>query len=271
MGTGMNAGGIFNRKRIGHITPSSNTALEPLTAMMTAPLAEVIANHFTRITVTAISLDQRMTSQFDLATMLAAANLLNDGAMDAILWNGTSACWNGIEADIAMCAAITAETGVPASTATLAQLDLFARYGIERFGLAVPYLTDVTERAIATYRSAGYEAVSHANLGLTINRSFAAVPLDRIRQLIRDADSPDAQCIAVICTNFPAALVVEEMEQELGKPIFDSVAVTFWKALDLVGVHTPIAGWGTVLHNRIPTASVDAPVSSPVRESPRRR
>lgn len=239
----------FSRKRIGHITPSSNRTLEPLTAMMTSPLADAVANHFTRIPVTAISLDQRETGQFDLTTMLAAARLLGDAAMDAILWNGTSGCWNGIEADMAICAAITAATGAPASTSTLAQLDLFAHYGIRRFGLAVPYLTDVTERAIATYHGAGYEAVSHANLGLTRNTDFAAVPLDRIRQLIRAADSPEAECIAVVCTNFPAALVVEEMERELGKPIFDSVAVTFWKALDLVGVHTPIPGWGTLLQD----------------------
>src|SRR5205814_5421410 len=107
----------------------------------------------------------------------------------------------------------------------------------------------VAHRAIATYRGAGYEAVSHANLGLSRNTAFAEVPLDRIRQLIRDADAPDAQCIAVICTNLPAALVVEEMEQELGKPIFDSVAVSFWKALDLLGMRPSIAGWGTLLQN----------------------
>ncbi len=238
---------IFNRKRIGHITPSSNTTLEPLTAMMASPLADVIANHFTRIPVTAISLDARETGRFDLTTMRAAAELLNDAAMDAILWNGTSGCWNGIAADEAMCAAITAATGAPASTSTLAQLELFAHYGIRRFGLAVPYLTDVTERTMETYRGAGYEAVGHANLGLSRNTDFASVPLSRIKDLIRAADAPEAECIAVICTNVPAALVVEEMEREMGKPVFDSVAVTFWKALDLVGVYTPVPGWGMLL------------------------
>lgn len=50
-----------------------------------------------------------------------------------------------------------------------------------------------------------------------------------------------------MCTNLAAALVVEEMEQELGKPIFDSVVVTLWKALDMAGIPRTIPGWGTLL------------------------
>lgn len=233
-------------KKIGHITPSSNTTLEPLTAMMTHPVSNLVSNHFTRITVKKISLDTEDTGRFEVDNMVAAATLLADADVDAILWNGTSGCWNGTGADVEMCRAITGEIDIPASTSTLAQYEVFERYGIEKFALAVPYLDDVTQKAIETYGEAGYEAVSYANLNKTVNTEFAAVPLDRIRQLLRDADSPEAECIAVVCTNFAAALVVEEMEQELGKPIFDSVAVTFWKALEMVGIEPPIPGWGTL-------------------------
>jgi hypothetical protein len=59
--------------------------------------------------------------------------------------------------------------------------------------------------------------------------SFGNNPFDVIRQLLRDADSPQAECIAVVCTNLAATSLVEEMERELGKPIIDSIAVTFWK------------------------------------------
>ena len=146
-----------------------------------------------------------------------------------------------------MCAAITAATGVPASTSTLAQYDAFDRFGMTRFALAVPYTDDVTTQTIETYEAAGYSTVSHANLGMTSGRDMAYVPFDEIRRLLRAADSPDAECVVVICTGLPAALVVEEMEQELGKPIFDSVAVTLWKALDLAGASARIEGWGRLL------------------------
>lgn len=238
---------LLDLKKIGHITPSSNTTLEPLTAMMSHPVADRLSNHFTRIVVKKISLDSEDTGRFEVEKMVDAARLLADANVDAILWNGTSGCWNGTEADIEMCRRITEETGVPASTSTLAQYDAFERYGVKKFALAVPYLDDVTRKTIETYGKAGYEAVSSANLNITVNHEFAEVSMDRIRQLIRDADSPEAECVVVICTNFAAALVVEEMERELGKPILDSVAVTFWKALEMVGLEEPIPGWGRLL------------------------
>jgi maleate isomerase len=221
--------------------------LEPVTAMINAPLATRVSHHFARIPVGNISLAAGDADQFEVATMVAAARSLCDAEMDAVVWNGTSGCWNGTQADVAICAAITDATGVPASTSTLAQYDAFAAFGFTRFGLAVPYTDDVTARTIETYRLAGFSAVSHANLGLTVGRDMAYVPLDEIRRLVRAADCPDAECVVVICTGLPAALVVEEMEAELGKPVFDSVAVTLWRGLQLAGAPTGIDGWGRLL------------------------
>jgi maleate isomerase len=41
------------------------------------------------------------------------------------------------------------------------------------------------------------------------------------------------------------------MEEELGKPIFDSVVVTLWKGLDMAGVRQTITGWGTLLETGV--------------------
>jgi len=246
-------------KKVGHITPSCNTVLEPVTAMMASPLAHRVSNHFTRISVGNISLSERDRRQFEPKTMVAAARLLTDAFMDVVLWNGTSACWNGIDSDIEICEAITRATGVVASTTTLAQYDVFERYEIGSFGLAVPYTDDVTAKAIETFGKAGYDAVGHANLGLTVGREMANVPLSEIKDLIRAADSPAAQCVIVVCTGLPAALVVEEMEQELGKPIFDSVVVTLWKGLELVGVTDPVDGWGCLMRGSRTVDTLESP------------
>ena len=234
-------------RKIGHITPSCNSVLEPLTAMLGQTIADRVSNHFVRIPVGNISMLDEDRGQFTVQTMVDAAESLADAYMDAIVWNGTSACWNGIESDVAICEAITAATGLPASTSTFAQFDAFDRFGLDRFALAVPYQDDVTARTAETYGEAGYRVVSHANLSLTVGKEMADVPIATIRELIRAADSPDAQCIVIICTGLPAALVVQELEHELGKPIFDSVTVTFWKALQMLDQPSEIAGWGSLM------------------------
>jgi maleate isomerase len=249
-------------KKIGHITPSCNTVLEHVTAMMASSLAHRVSNHFTRITVGNISLSEHDRRQFEPETMVAAAHLLTDAFMDVVLWNGTSACWNGTEADIEICEAITRATGVVASTTTLAQYYVFERYEMSSFGLAVPYTDEVTAKTIETFGQAGYEAVAHANLGLTVGRDMANVPLSQIKELIRAADSPAAECVIVVCTGLPAALVVEEMERELGKPIFDSVVVTLWKGLQLVGITEPIDGWGCLMRGSRTVDTADPVVTA---------
>jgi maleate isomerase len=82
--------------RLGMLTPSSNTTLEPVCARMLADLPEVSV-HFARFRVTEISLSEQALGQFDLAAQLSAAELLADAKCDVICWNGTSVRVAGID------------------------------------------------------------------------------------------------------------------------------------------------------------------------------
>jgi maleate isomerase len=124
--------------RLGMLTPSSNTVLEPLTAAMLADLPGVSA-HFSRFRVTEISLSESSQRQFDLAPILEAARLLADARVDVIAWNGTSAAWLGFDTDLRLCEAITEVTGTPATTSMLALNEALGCYGAGRFALVSPY------------------------------------------------------------------------------------------------------------------------------------
>ncbi|HEY5197851.1 MAG TPA: hypothetical protein VIJ51_12580 [Solirubrobacteraceae bacterium] len=245
----MNLGYVpsIDRRKIGHITPSSNTVLEPLTALISRGLDDLVSHHFTRVKVEAISLEARHTEQFGPAAMLPAAELLSDAAVDAIIWNGTSGAWNGAGADRELCRLISEQTGVPSSTSTLAQLELIAKLGFERCGLAVPYTADVAARIAAVYAGEGVQVVRSAHGGVRGNREMALVSDEAVRALVRAADSPDAECVLLICTGVAGAQLVAELEDELGKPIFDSIAVTLRKALSMVQIEPRIKGWGSLL------------------------
>jgi maleate isomerase len=234
-------------KRIGMITPSSNTMVEPLTSAMTAHLLDDLSVHYARIPVTRIALDQGSLDQFEREAMLGAARLLADAHVDVICWNGTSGAWKGLAADEAICAAITEETGIPATTGTLAQVSAFRAHGIGRYALAVPYLAEVRDAIVEVYGGAGFSCVSSAHLGISTNFAFAEVALDTLRDLIRQADHPTAEAVVVVCTNLAAARVVAELEQELGKPVHDSLVVSLWEPLRMLGWNQPIPGWGRLL------------------------
>jgi len=241
---------VNGRVRLGILTPSSNTVLEPITSAILDDLPEVTA-HFARFRVTEIALSPSSVAQFDDEQILAAAELLADAKVDAIAWSGTSAAWLGFARDVALCERIVKSTGRPAGTAVLALNEVLAVNGVKRLGLVTPYRDDVQAKIVANYDAAGIAVVSERHLGISDNYAFAEEPPDRIEALIREvaADKPDA--IAVLCTNMRGAALVSELEAEFDIPIHDSVAVTVWKSLKLAGVDaTRVQGWGRVFAGR---------------------
>jgi maleate isomerase len=79
------------------------------------------------------------------------------------------------------------------------------RFRARRYALATPYLEMVNEAIVRTLERQGLKCVHHVALGITVNREFNEVPLDRIRQHVLAAWRPSAEAILVLCTNFPAA------------------------------------------------------------------
>ena len=233
----MSAATVEGKVRIGMLTPSSNTVLEPVTAQILAQLSNVSV-HFSRFRVTAIGLDADALGQFDEAPMLAAADLLADAKVDVIGWNGTSAGWLGLQSDRDLCARITESTGIPASTSVLALFNLLRRRGERRIGLVTPYTSDVQGAIVAGFAREGVEVVSERHLGLRDNFSFGCVDDTTLEDMIRAVADGRPDVIVVLCTNLAAAPLVHRLERDLGLPIHDSIATTIYGALDRIGIAT---------------------------------
>lgn len=237
----------MRRIRLGMLTPSSNTVLEPVTSAMLRGLPEVTA-HFGRFRVTEISLRDQALGQFDNAAVLEAARLLADARVDVIAWNGTSAGWLGFGADEALCTAITSETGIPATTSVLALNEVMRRTGVRGFGLVTPYLHDVQARILANYAASGLPVTAERHLNDPGNFSFAEVTEESIAAMVREVAAARPDCISTFCTNLRAAPLVAGLEAELGQPIYDTITVVVWKSLRLAGVDTRrVEGWGRVM------------------------
>lgn len=233
------------RHLLGMLTPSSNTVLEPMVSAMVAGVPGVSA-HFGRFRVTEISLGDHALAQFDIEPMLAAADLLADARVGCICWNGTSAGWLGFERDVALCAAITERTGIPACSSVLAINEIFERTGVKRFGLVAPYIDDVQTGIMRNYAAHGYECVSERHLGEHVNFAFSEISEETLERMMREVAAegrPDA--IIVFCTNLRGAGVASRLERALGIPIYDSVQTAVWKSLVVTGVSpTAVKGWG---------------------------
>lgn len=233
-----------NRTLLGVLTPSSNTALEPLTAAMVSGMPNVSA-HFSRFTVTRISLDDQALGQFDDSKILAAASLLADARVDVIGWSGTAAGWMGFEQDRALCQRIEEATGIPATTSVLALNEILERSGRKHFAVACPYTADVAERIVANYTREGFSCAAISRLDIAENFAFSEVDADTLTRQVSEVALARPDAIATYCTNLRAAHLVPQWEAAFGIPVFDTVATVIWKMLRMTG-HNPahITGWG---------------------------
>lgn len=226
------------------LTPSSNTTLEPVCAQMLAGLPEVSA-HFGRFRVTEISLSDAARGQFDLAPQLAAAELLADAKCDVICWNGTSASWLGLEQDRRLCEAVTQRTGIVACSAVLALDEVFRATGVRRYGLVSPYIDDVQDLIVQRFGALGYACAAERHTGMKVNFDFATVTETELRTMLRAVAESRPDAITILCTNMRGAPLVESMEQELGIPIYDSVALALWASLRAAQIPASrVRGWG---------------------------
>src|ERR1700751_3904068 len=186
--------------RLGMLTPSSNTALEPITCAMLTGTAGITA-HFSRFKVTEIALSESALRQFDAGEILRAAELLAHAKVEVIAWNGTYASWLGFDRDERLCERITEATGIRACTTVLAYRDLFRQWPAARIGLVSPYTADVQERIMAVWGSQGLNCVAERHLSLADNFSFAEVPEAEVARLIEEVVSEGADAVVGLCNN----------------------------------------------------------------------
>jgi maleate isomerase len=232
--------------RLGMLTPSSNTVVEPTTQSILAPMDSVTA-HYSRFKVTEISLTAGALAQFESEPFMVAADLLADANMNAIAWNGTSAAWRGFHEDQQLCDAIQARFGVPATACMLALNFILSTRKVRRLGLVTPYIQGVQSAIVKNYASAGIECVAERHTGMKVNFEFARIDPEVVRDQVREVAAAGPEAIIIVCTNLNSAHLVESLESELGLPVYDSTSAVVWHALRIAGVDTTsIQGWGSL-------------------------
>ncbi len=233
-------------RRIGMITPSSNTVVEPVTGELLTSRQDVSV-HVTRLRVTSISLDPADTGQFGQDSFTDAARLLGDARVDVVAWNGTSGSWLGPGRDEHLCRAMEQVTDTPATTSTLAVLEALRTFEVRRLGLLTPYTRDVGDAIAAHYADHGFPVHAARHFGRTTNYDFALTTSAELDGAFDELAAADCDAVAVVCTNLRAAHLAAGWESRTGVLVVDSVAATLWQTLGLAGDTTPITGYGRLL------------------------
>ncbi|MGJ9372082.1 maleate cis-trans isomerase family protein [Nesterenkonia sp. CF4.4] len=120
-----------------------------------------------------------------------------------------------------------------AVTTSGAMVEALASLGIKQVATATPYTPTLSLLLESFLDQYGITVTGTAELGL--DGRIWEVPYARTAELIRRADTPEAEAIVVSCTNLPTYDLIAPLEAELGKPIITANQATMWAGLRRIG------------------------------------
>jgi maleate isomerase len=140
----------------------------------------------------------------------------------------------GLAGERAAAAAVSDAGGAPAVTTSGAIVAALERLRARRVAVATPYDAAITAKLEDFLVENGVEVTRVRQLGL--DSRMWTVPYARTADLIRRANTDEAQAIVVSCTNLPTYDLIAPLEEELGKPIVSANQVTMWAVLARCGL-----------------------------------
>ncbi|NGM87034.1 maleate cis-trans isomerase [Parapusillimonas sp. SGNA-6] len=228
--------------RIGLFVPSSNTTIEP---EFYRALPQHVTLHVARLYLTQIATDSIENVVRDIEVQ---ARNLASADVDVIVLGATAPSFlKGLGYDREVTQRIESASGKPATTTSTALVQALGKLGVSRVALGAAYDDRVNGIAKGFLEASGIEVVNAKGLGMVDNLAVGRLDDSSALELARDIDRPEAQAIVLACTNWKTMGVLEQLEQELGKPVLSTTQVSLWAALQMIGEKEPIQGYGKLL------------------------
>lgn len=235
--------GSHHRAKIGFVLLATEQTIEG-DMMRHAP--DGVGMHFTRAAIPDSITSTTLAAQADLLAD-AAATLLPDGSLDVISY----ACTSGslvIGEDRVFAELNRGAPNAKATSLITGVVRALRAIQARRIVVATPYLDEINHREAEYLERAGFEVIDIQGLNLEKDSDMIRVAPDYIQEFALSLDRPDADAIFVSCGALRTLDVVQQMEEQAGKPVIASNQAMLWDTLRLGGVSDRLQGLGRLLH-----------------------
>jgi maleate isomerase len=180
----------------------------------------------------------------------AADTLLPGFKLDAIIYactSGTIAI--GVEQVTKLvqkaCPDVAVINPVSAALAAFEKLSVH-----KKISILTPYSKDVNKEVAVFFDKNGYEVSSMAGFGFEDDTSMTFIATEDIVDAAVEMFDPSADLLFISCTALRASVVIEQIEQRIGKPVLSTNQVLAWHSLQALGYDLPIKGFGSLMEQQ---------------------
>ena len=162
-----------------------------------------------------------------------------------IVWMCTSGSFScGPEWDKDLRTMLSENARCPATTTSTALIEALRALGVKKVALATPYEPRLNEKLIQYVEHFGVKVINHVGLDLTLDWDIGRLDLSALNDLVRKADTAEAEAVFVSDTGIVLSPIAEALERDLGKPVFSANIASMWHALQLSGVKESLPNLG---------------------------
>ncbi|MFM9969043.1 MAG: hypothetical protein ACKVQK_11680 [Burkholderiales bacterium] len=230
------------KAKIGLVIPSNNTVVEPEMWAMCPAGVTVHGNRILTHGSTPEGIIEMEKSAARAFSELAAGQM----SVMAYACLATSLV-KGIDWTEEVALKISADTGQPATTAATATVDGLKAIGARRVAVATPYVDRIHAYVQPFFEGLGLTVVAERNLNVRNSLDLWRIPGEQVMAFARTVDVPEAEALCIVATDLPAAGVIQQLEDQLGKPVVTTNQAILWKCLALAGVPDTVTGYGRLL------------------------
>ena len=239
-----------------HLPRPAERALIGLITLATDPVIEEEVRRYLPVPGIGIYANRiPMATRVDLSTLGAMADGLTEAAdlilpnddLDVVAYGCTSGAMT-IGPDRVAELVRQAKPGAAVTNPITAGLTGLKALGAKRIAVITPYIDEVNEPLAAFITNEGFEIVECASFKQETDPEICRVTPASIRAAALDVGAaPDADALFISCTGMRASTIIDQLEQDLGKPVVASNQALAWHALRLAGLDDHIEGFGSLL------------------------
>jgi len=231
------------RGRIGLLVPSINTTMET-EFWRIAP--EGVSVHSARIA------GGRHGTPEELRGMEAASRqAARDVAMvepDVVVHGCTSGSFfEGPEWNRKICDQLSEIAKAPAVTTAGAMAAALMAGGHGKVDVVTPYVELTNERLRHFLRAHDIEVVTLGTFDMLDMFDHAKIEPGEIYRKVREITTPKSEAVFVACTQLRAMEVLDNLERDLGKPVYSAIQATAWQAYQAMGIDPGVTDCGSLL------------------------
>jgi maleate isomerase len=173
----------------------------------------------------------------------AAGGLLPGLGVDVMIYGCTSgtAAIGGVELERLI---QIAQPGIPCTNPIEAASEALRAFNAEKISILTPYTDSVNAAVAESFKAEGFNILNIEGFGLDDDIEMTGLPPTAISEAAVQVCAPDADALFISCTAIRSSLVVEELEQKLGKPVVTSNQALVWHCLRLMNNNSHVDGFG---------------------------